>query len=68
MWKIVRFGVESVNKICFFTMVNKRRFGIGPKLALFMDKYDNPVGNAKVFSSILVKLYRAMPPSFRVVS
>jgi len=48
-------------------MVNKRRLGIGPKTALSIDKDVNPAGNENVLSSILVKLYRAMPPPLRVV-
>ena len=51
-------------KSVFFTMVNSRRFGTGPNTALSMDKDWAPLEN--VFSSTLVRLYRASGPLARV--
>jgi hypothetical protein len=43
----------------FFTVVNKRRFGIGPKSALSIDRELEPLENVNVLSSILVRLHMA---------
>jgi len=50
----------------FFTMVNERRLGIGPKTALSVDKDFDALENVNVLSSTLVRLYRAMPPLLRI--
>jgi hypothetical protein len=51
----------------FFTMVNKRRFGIGPKTALSVDRDPETLEKVNVLSSNLVRLYLALPSLLRTV-
>jgi len=47
-------------------MVKRRRFGTGPNTALSIDIDCAPLDNVKVFSSTIVRLYRASGPFARV--
>jgi len=47
-------------------MVKRILFGTGPNTALFIDRDCAPVENVKVFTSTLVRLYRAGAPFARV--
>ena len=63
--------VEGVSRLraeksVFFIMVNKIRFGMGPKTRLSIDREFDPGANVNVMSSTLVKLYRAIAPPLRV--
>ena len=49
----------------FFTIVNKRRLGMGSKTVLSVDKDFVPLENVNVLSSTLVMIYRAMPRLLR---
>jgi hypothetical protein len=53
-------------KSVFFIMVNKIRFGMGPKTRLSIDREFDPEANVNVLCSNLVKLYRAIAPPLRV--
>ena len=62
------YGLASKEQIkcLLFTIVNKRRLGIGPNTALSIDWDFDLLENVNVLSSTLVKFYRAMPPLSRV--
>ena len=62
MAKVKGFSLHRSKKICIFIMVNKILLGMGPKTRLSIDRDFDPGANVNVLSSILVKLYRAMPP------
>ena len=47
-------------------MVNSRRFGTGPKIALYIDRDFDPAENVNVFSSTLVMIYHARTPLLNV--
>ena len=47
-------------KFVFFTVVNRRRVGIGRNMALCMDSDCAPLQNVEVLSSTVVTLYLSM--------
>ena len=67
MIEIERVVSSEPAKSLFLIIVNSRRFGSCPRMALSMDKDFGPGEKVKVLSSTLVRLYRARPPLARVV-
>jgi len=54
-------SIEPIKSV-FWTIVKKRRFGMGPRTALSTDNDFYPAENMNVLSSTLVRLYRARLP------
>jgi len=66
MLKFVQVAVQRTIKSEFLTMVNKRRFGMGPRTALSMDNDVDPAEKVNDLISTLVRLYRAKVPLLSV--
>jgi len=55
MLKFVRIAVQRTENSVFLTMVNSRRFGMGHRTALSMDRDFDPAANVNVLSLTLVR-------------
>jgi len=66
MAKVEGVGRHRAEKICMFYNGKQDTFRDESKTRLSIDREFDPGANVNVLSSTLVKLHRAIPPSFRV--